>query len=93
MQSEELIPKQEVVVRKEGEDAFLFDPDTGNLLCVNRLGFFIWDCLGKKYKKDEVTLRILEEHEGVTLEKINTDYEAFVETLKNNSFLGVKCSR
>ena len=93
MQSQELIPKQEIVVRKEGEDAFLFDPDTGNLLCVNRLGYFIWDCLIKKCKKEGIIRRILEEHEGVTSEKANSDYEAFIANLKDNSFLGVKRPR
>ncbi|MFH1995728.1 MAG: PqqD family protein [Candidatus Omnitrophota bacterium] len=88
MKNDYCVPKSDVVARREGEDAFLFDPDTGNLLCVNRIGYFIWDQLTKKNGRTTIVRMIVDEHEGVNRDRAGRDYEAFVGKLRDSGFLG-----
>lgn len=82
-----LIANPDVIVRKEEEDAFLFNPEDGNLICVNSLGAFIWKHCDGSQASEKIITKIQKEYTGVSKDKIVKDFDAFVKELQEIKFL------
>lgn len=72
----------DIVFREEEEGAFLFDPQTDVLRCINKTGAFILKLCDGKRGLDDICLQVMKEYEvDVTPEQLRTDVEGFLEGL------------
>ena len=77
----------DIVMRKETKEALLFNPQDGNILCVNATGAFIWDlCSGNRSKAD-ITEEIIEKYD-VSKEKAQEDCQKFLKDMEEAGFIG-----
>ncbi|MBD3379963.1 MAG: PqqD family peptide modification chaperone [Candidatus Omnitrophica bacterium] len=77
----------DVVVRKEKDEALLFDPSDGNMMCMNSTGIFVWDECDGKSSAEEISRKIEEEFE-VSSEVAEKDCRSFLEELEKSGFIG-----
>ena len=82
-----LLSRASIVFREEPDGAFIFDPDNGNLLCLNLLGSFIWKLCNGKYGKKAIIKLISGEYPDIPDYQIRKDTEDFIDDLKNKGFL------
>lgn len=76
-----------IVFREEGDDALLFDPDSGNVKVLNDTGKLIWKNLNGKNSKDSLVEKIKETFDSSDEKKIRDDLDKFVADLKKLKFL------
>lgn len=77
---------KKIILREEGDEAFLFDPDTGAIKTLNETGVFIWKlCDGSNGKKDIVD-KIVDSYD-VKKESAEKDVEELLIKLKEVSFI------
>lgn len=85
-----LVANKDVILRQEGDDAFLFNPEDGNLICVNALGAFIWKhCNANKNREDIISL-IRNDYPDTPETQISKDFDSFVGQLQKIEFLKTK---
>ena len=77
----------DVVIRKETKEALLFNPQDGNILCVNATGILIWDLCDGSRSKTDITREITEKYE-VPLEKAEEDCQRFLKEMEEAGFIG-----
>lgn len=77
---------KDVIFRKEGDEAILFNPDNSDIIVINETGCFIWDmCNGNKGVEDMVD-SITKEY-NATAETANRDLHKFLSDLQNKKFI------
>lgn len=84
---EYLITNPDIIFREEEEEAFLFNPETGVLKCLNPLGTFIWQNCNGKNTIDNIIDMIKKEYEDVPPTTIEKDVKNFIETLKEIGYV------
>jgi len=80
----------EVSCREEDEDegAILFNPDTDAIMVINPVGLLIWQALQQPRTRDEIVAHLLENCDGVPLERVHADLDAFFQSLQPGGFVG-----
>lgn len=76
-----------IVFREEGDDALLFDPNSGNVKVLNDTGKFIWENLDGKNSKNALVKKIMDAFDISDEKKIREDLEKFLEDLNKLRFL------
>ena len=84
---EKLTANPEIIFREEGDEAFLFDPEDGNLSCINELGVFIWKQCDGKHRGDEIIDLIDKDYKDISKSEIRKDFNKFVRELKELGYL------
>lgn len=87
---ENLIASPEIIFREEGDEAFLFNPDDGNLSCINELGVFIWKHCDGKHTSNEIIDLIHKDYQEIPKTEIRRDFNKFVNQLKKLGYFKVK---
>lgn len=78
-----------LVFREEDDGAFLFNPDTGELNCLNRTGAFIWAMCSKGAYKDEIVSELVKEFDDCPVTSLDGDVERFLKEMKSRGFIHV----
>lgn len=76
-----------IVFREEGEDALLFDPDSGNVKVLNEAGKFIWGNLNGQNSKDMLVKEIMDTFDISDNKTVGEDLNKFLDDLKKLNFL------
>ncbi|NQT32148.1 MAG: PqqD family protein [Candidatus Omnitrophica bacterium] len=79
----------DIVARTEKEEALLFSPADGNLLCINKTGILVWDLCDGKNTADDIAGKIADTFE-VESEVAKKDSLEYLEKLKESGFIGFK---
>ncbi|MDP2939673.1 MAG: PqqD family protein [Candidatus Omnitrophota bacterium] len=76
-----------IVFREEGDEALLFDPDTGAVKVLNETGKFIWSNLDGSASLEILVQKIMDAFDTSDENKIKEDLEKFIAELKKLKFL------
>jgi methyltransferase-like protein len=76
-----------IVFREEGEEAFLFHPDTGNIKVLNSTGTFIWKLCDGKHSKEKIINKIVENFAVDSKDTAAKDLEEILKDLTNSNFI------
>ena len=90
MNSDILVKNEDIVTRQENNEALLFNPQDGNLLCINQTGIFIWDLCNGQNTKSSIIDRMLAEYEIDSIDKAKQDFSNFINELETAGFIGKK---
>lgn len=88
-----LMANPDIVFREEEEGAFLFDPDTGELKCLNPLGSAVWKLLGGSNSQKEIESLILKRYPGIPLPTVHRDVASFLQELIDMGYAGYQTGR
>ncbi|TRZ95965.1 PqqD family protein [bacterium] len=80
-------PSSDIVLREEGEEAFLFNPASNNIKVLNNTGAFIWKLCDGKHSRDDIVNALTEEFNVPSQEEAEKDLAKFLETLQNGGFI------
>ncbi|MFC2149095.1 PqqD family protein [Candidatus Auribacterota bacterium] len=72
---------ENIVLRKEDDDAFLYDPETGSVSVINNTGILIWENLHKGKNTGEIIAALLRDFPEEPPERIRSDCELFIKNL------------
>jgi len=77
---------EKIVLREEGDEAFLFNPDSGDIKILNETGLFIWKLCNGKNSKNDIISKIMDHYEAdrKTVEK---DVEELLLKFKEDNLL------
>lgn len=79
--------RDDVVLRREADGAFLFDPENGRLCYLNPIGIDIWNMCRQPVTADQVTRRLAEQYPEESGEKIASDCKSFLNELQRLGFV------
>ncbi len=80
--NENLRVKTSIIFREEGEEGFLFNPETEEVKILNSLGMFIWKLCDGKHSREEIAEEITQEYDSQSIDEVKTDLEKFLKELK-----------
>lgn len=86
--SRRLYKKEHVVYKEEADGAFLFDPKSGNLKYMNRIGKEMFLMLDGNRGVNQVMDAFLERYPEMNPECLQADIEGFFNQLADNGFIG-----
>jgi len=75
-----LAANPEIVFRPEGDEAILFNPDTGGIMLLNETGAFIYQLLDGEHDEEGIVARLMDAYE-VGREEAAADLAGFLERL------------
>lgn len=78
---------ERIVLREEGDEAFLFNPDTAAIKTLNETGVFIWKLCDGRHSKDDIVKKVIEDYDVKSEENARKDAEEFLQTLKKSKFI------
>jgi len=79
--------KKDWVFREEEEGAFLFDPQSGSIKVLNRVGAFIWPLLDGKKTTEEITQRVIKAFDNSEAKQVEGDVQSFLTELEKLALL------
>lgn len=77
---------RDLVLRKEEAGAFLFDPQTSALHCLNEVGVQVWESLDGRRTVRDIARAVSERYEEADEETVVADVSAFVADLLDRSY-------
>ncbi len=83
------VRSKEVSVCLSGDNAVLFNPDTGREKYLNPTGFFIWQRLNGKNNANDLAKTILEQFESPSQDVVLQDTVSFLKELAKDGFVGM----
>ena len=82
-----LYKKEHVIYKEEADGAFLFDPKSGNLKYMNRIGKEMFLMLDGSRGVKHVIEAFLERYPEVNPDRIQDDIKGFFQQLAENGFI------
>ena len=76
-----------IILKEEGDGAFLFDPKNGNLKYVNRSGKEMFLHLNEDGDAEQMVDALQERYPDADHHQLKTDVAAFLEQLEENGFI------
>ncbi|HRZ87153.1 MAG TPA: PqqD family peptide modification chaperone [bacterium] len=76
-----LNPKNDIVLREEDGDAFLFDPGTGRVSVINAAGVIIWKELNEGKNAAAIVKTLKTEYADVDEKTLQADCDTFLKNL------------
>lgn len=76
-----------ITFREEGDGAFLFDPETGNLKYMNQTAKEMFLMLDGRRDVAKLTESLHERYPGQDLRQICNDLEQFLKDLQHNGYI------
>jgi hypothetical protein len=89
MKEKHPVRNPDIVMRSEEKEAMLFNPENGNILCINKTGILIWGLCDGKHSGEEIVGKITEKYD-VSREEAENDYSEYLSDLGKISFIGFK---
>ncbi len=86
-QDSRFIQSTQVIFHKEGNCAYLYDPDSGNLKCTNTVGTSLYELCDGHHPIKEMIARITDEYRDVPLDEIERDVDRFLTDLLEMDFV------
>jgi hypothetical protein len=68
----------DLVLRREENGAFLFDPETSALHCLNDVGILVWESIDGRSTVAEISRHIAEKFDDVEEDSVLKDVTAFL---------------
>lgn len=79
----------DIVCRNDQKEALLFNPASGNMLCINKTGAFIWELCDGTHAVDDMVKGITEKQE-VDSKRAGEDCSSYLKELEEAGFIGYK---
>ncbi|MFC1570505.1 PqqD family protein [Candidatus Omnitrophota bacterium] len=79
----------DIVARNDQKEALLFDPSSGNMLCINKTGTFIWELCDGTHTVEDIVEGITKKQE-VDSKRAEEDCSAYLTELEKAGFIGYK---
>lgn len=79
--------REKIVLREEGDEAFLFDPETGTIKTLNITGISIWKLCDGSHSKEEIIDRVVKEYDVESKDIAKKDLGDFLQMLKEADFI------
>jgi hypothetical protein len=76
-----------IIFRKEENGAYLYDPDSGNLKYINRIGTSLFELCDGLHLVEGMTSLIAREYQDISVDEIGKDVERFLTDLLQMGFL------
>lgn len=83
-----LLTSPDVVFREEEDGSFLFDPDTGDLKCLNPMGATIWSLCDGRSTLEQIEEKVVTQYPSTPRKRIHGDLIAFLEELMEIGYVG-----
>lgn len=83
-----LLANPDIVFREENEGSFLFDPNTGDLKCLNLMGSVIWKLCDGLLSIRQIEQRISERYPKIQQETIHKELSNFLKELFDMGYIG-----
>jgi hypothetical protein len=83
-----LLANPGIVYREEEDGAFLFDPDAGELKCLNPLGSVIWKLLDGLNSSGTIVSMIRERYPDIPMLTVRQQVDAFLQELMDMGYAG-----
>lgn len=90
MRNQPLLANPDIVFRQEQEGAFLFDPNTGELKCLNPIGGVIWTLCDGSRSMEQIKSTICREYPQIPHRTILEDLQTFIGELLDMGYLGYR---
>jgi hypothetical protein len=81
------IKNSQIIFRKEENGAYLYDPDSGSLKYINRVGTFLYELCDGLHLVEGMTFRIACDYQDVSVNQIEQDVDRFLADLLQMGFL------
>ena len=85
---ERLVANPEIVFRQEGEEALLFNPDTGGVMLLNETGAFVFKLLDGSHTLPQIVDLLAQEYE-VARSEAEQDVSELVDKLRRSELVGL----
>lgn len=72
------IRNAQIIIRKEEKGSYLYDPDSGNLEYINKIGTSLYELCDGLHPMEEMIGWITSSYQSVPLEQIDDDVERFL---------------
>jgi hypothetical protein len=76
-----------MLFHKEGNGAYLYDPDSGTLKYINAVGSFLYELCDAHHPIEQMITRIAGEYQDVPIAQIESDVECFLTDLLGMDFV------
>jgi len=76
-----------IVLREEGDEAFLFNPDTGSIKVLNNTGIFIWKLCNGGFSKEDILKKILDAYNIKSKESAEKDLDDFLDQAQKLGYI------
>ncbi|MEW6077759.1 MAG: PqqD family peptide modification chaperone [Thermodesulfobacteriota bacterium] len=83
-----LLANPDIVFREEDEGSFLFDPDSGELKCLNLMGAVIWKLLDGSHSPGAIISMISDRYPDIPSSNIQQQVQSFLQELINMGYAG-----
>jgi hypothetical protein len=83
-----LLKNPEIVFREEDSGAFLFNPENGELKCLNPMGIMIWDLCDGVNAIENIESKIVEQYPQISHKEIQNDLLSFLKELFDIGYVG-----
>jgi len=87
-----LLANPDIVFREEEDGAFLFDPNTGELKCLNPMGSVIWLLCDGSLSFEKIEQEIKKRYPQTLPETIQHELLDFLQDLSDKGYLGYQLS-
>ena len=87
-----LLANPDIVFREEEDGAFLFDPNTGELKCLNPMGSVIWLLCDGSLSFEKIEQEIKKRYPQTPPETIQHELLDFLQDLSDKGYLGYQLS-
>ncbi len=87
MDTDCFIINDRTVFREEDDGAFLFDPETGSLNCLNKTGAYIWRMCEKGAYKKEIIEGLQSSFKDVPEDSLSEDISTFLKLMEEAGFI------
>lgn len=81
------IQNAKTIFRKEENGAYLYDPDSGNLKYINRVGTSLYELCDGLHLVEGMILRIAREYQDVPMDQVEKDVDRFLADLLQMDFV------
>jgi len=81
------IQNTQIIFRKEENGAYLYDPDSGNLKYINRVGTSLYELCDGLHPMEGMIARIAGEYQSVPMDQVEKDVDHFLADLLQMDFV------
>ena len=81
------IQNTQIIFRKEENGAYLYDPDSGNLKYINRVGTSLYELCDGLHPAEGMIVRIAGEYQSVPMDQVEKDVDRFLADLLQMDFV------
>lgn len=88
-----LLANPDIVYREEEDGAFLFDPNTGDLKCLNPIGSVIWLLCDGSLSSEQIEHGVSKKYPQIPRETVYQELQSFFQELFDMGYLGYQLSK